>query len=304
MGIEPAHTWKEAVVKYLKERKHKPSYKTMKQRLVWWNDHLGDVKDIRKINRDLVDKILTKHRTITPLPSSTNTTANKYAIVVGAVLSAACREWGWTQSSPKLRRYPEPEHRRVWLSVEEWKTLEAELPPHLLLTGTFALATGLRASKVFGLEWAQLDRKAWTLKTTGNAIKRGNLIPLNKTAIGVIKAIQDDPLCHVTRVFTYKGKPLEDYGDAWYKARTRAGLPAFPWHGFRHTFASWLGQAGAPETVIDQLCGWAEKDTRGIYTHLNVAVLRPWAEEIDRKIAQFETQSVSKLVTALAAKQA
>ena len=32
----------------------------------------------------------------------------------------------------------------------------------------------------------------------------------------------------------------------------------FTWHGLRHTFASWLGQSGAPEMVIDQLCGWAE----------------------------------------------
>ena len=56
----------------------------------------------------------------------------------------------------------------------------------------------------------------------------------------------------------------------------------FTWHGLRHTFASWLGQSGASEIVIDQLCGWAEKDTRSIYTHLNVESLRPYSEVIDR----------------------
>ena len=58
----------------------------------------------------------------------------------------------------------------------------------------------------------------------------------------------------------------------------------FTWHGLRHTFASWLGQSGAPEMVIDQLCGWAEKDTRGIYTHLDVEPLRKYSEIIDKKL--------------------
>lgn len=37
--------------------------------------------------------------------------------------------------------------------------------------------------------------------------------------------------------------------------------------------------------VIDQLCGWAEKDTRGIYTHLDTAHLRPFSEMIDGILA-------------------
>lgn len=282
-------------MKYLKERKDRASYKTIKQRLTWWTPYLRNVDDIRLITRDVIDKLLHKHRKITSMPSPGNTTANKYAIVVGSVLNAACREWGWTQSSPKLRRYPEPDHRRVWLTVEEWRDLEAELPAHLLGPARFALATGLRASKVFGLEWSAIDQKAWTLKTTGNAVKRGVVIPLNRTAISVLEAELESPVRHLTRVFCYEGQPLGDYGKAWYKARTRAGLPDFPWHGFRHTFASWLGQSGASDTVIDQLCGWAEKDTRSVYTHLNVEVLRPFAQVIDAQLAtQSESQKKAK----------
>lgn len=299
MEVAPSHSWKEAVVKYLHERQHKASYDTIKQRLLWWHEHLGHVTDISTITRDKVDKIIQKHRAITPEPSPGNTTANKYVIVIGAVLNAACREWAWTQSSPKLRRYPEPDHRRDFLTVDEWRKLEAELPDHLRLAATFAIATGLRAGKVFGLEWSQIDFAQRSLKTTGNKIKRGNLIPLNRTAMAVIEEIQASHIRHLTRVFTYRGKPLEDYGKAWFKAMDRAGLgeykqwedesgnkhtkwEGFTWHGLRHTFASWLGQAGASEMVIDQLCGWAEKDTRGIYTHLNVDSLRPFCELVDK----------------------
>ena len=60
---------------------------------------------------------------------------------------------------------------------------------------------------------------------------------------------------------------------------------------------------------IDQLCGWAEKDTRGIYTHLDVEHLRPYAQIIDAKlgalpapsIAQFATQSQNNEVVTIAA---
>lgn len=295
------YSWKEAVVKYLTERRHKASFDTMRQRLLWWDAHIGNINDIRIINRDMIDKLLQQHRPITALPSSGNTTANKYAIVVGSVLNSACREWNWIPSSPKLRRYPEPDHRRIFLTVEQWLALLNQLPEHLVAPATFSLATGLRAGKVFSLEWNQIDFRNRALKTIGNGIKRGNTIPLNQTAMGVLEGILSGNVHHLTRVFCYKGKPLGDYGKAWFKACHRAGLgeykewkenglrksnyEGFPWHGFRHTFASWLGQAGVPEDAIDQLCGWAEKDTRGIYTHLNVEPLRRYCEVIDAQLA-------------------
>ncbi|MRR49329.1 MAG: site-specific integrase [Rhodocyclaceae bacterium] len=315
MGVKPPKSWKEAVVKYLKERQHKPSYDTIVQRLGWWSPYLKGIHDLRNITRDMIDQILTRHRTVTALPSSDNTTANKYAGCVGAVLTAACREWGWIESTPKLRKYPEPDHRRNWLSVEEWRKLEKELPAHLLLPARFALATGLRAGKVFGLEWNHVDMKHRSMTFTGNAIKRGNTIPLNQTAMNVLDEAKRQGTVHLQRVFMYEGEPLQDYGLAWYKAMERAGLGKltltkegwktkrawegeFNWHGLRHTFASWLGQNGTPETALDQLCGWAEKDTRSIYTHLNVETLRPYSEIIDKLLGTKSAQSKKKLVKA------
>ena len=169
-----------------------------------------------------------------------------------------------------------------------------QLPEHLLLPARFALATGLRASKVFGLEWRQVDLRFRILTTNGNDIKRGVVIPLNRTAMAVLDEILAAPVHHIKRVFTYRGKPLQDYGKAWFKARDRAGLPDFPWHGLRHTFASWLGQSGASEMVIDQLCGWAEKDTRSIYTHLDTEHLRPFSEAIDLVLEISTAQKVKE----------
>jgi integrase len=308
MGLKKPRSWKEAVVKFLNESKHKASYATITQRLAWWDPVLGDVTDIRTIDREMIDDYISAHRPVSGEPSSANTTANKYAIVVSSVLNMAKDEWKWLDGTPKLRYYPEPPHRRAFLKVEEWRRLEAQLPHHLLMPARFALATGLRAGKVFGLEWSQIDFSERTLTTYGNDVKLGVVIPLNRTAMSVLEEILSAPVRHISRVFCYEGEPLADYGQAWYKALARAGLgtmtkwkdqegkkhvewQGFCWHGLRHTFASWLGQSGANEMVIDQLCGWAEKDTRGIYTHLDVEHLRPYAEVIDNKLAaQFATQ--------------
>src|SRR5687767_11305908 len=58
-------------------------------------------------------------------------------------------------------------------------------------------------------------------------------------------------------------------------------------HGLRHTFASWLGERGVPEGVIDRLGGWKvnKKKTRERYTHLNVETLRPYSAVIDHVLA-------------------
>lgn len=313
MGMKPPRSWMEAVVKYLTEHQHRASIDTIKQRLAWWAPHLRDVPDLKLITRDMIDAILTKHRNVTALPSSANTTANKYAGTVGAVLNAACREWAWIESTPKLRKYPEPDHKRDWLTLAEWRKLEAELPSHLLRPARYALATGFRAGKVFPLERSWIDFKNRSVTTAGNAIKRGNTVPLNDTAMTAIEDALRDRAAHISRVFLFRGQPLQDYGVAWYKAMERAGLGKlvitehddgkktrhwdgdFNWHGLRHTFASWIGQTGVPETIIDQLCGWAEKDTRSIYTHLHVEHLRPYSAVIDKVLcgtdAQFDAQS-------------
>jgi integrase len=297
----------------LKESQHKASYDSIKQRLGWWDGLLGDLADIRTIDRDMIDDYIVANRPVTGVASSANTTANKYSKVVMAVLNQAHDEWKWIDGVPKFRYYPEPPHRRAWLKVEQWRKLEKQLPDHLRLAATFALATGLRKGKVFGLEWSQVDLAERTLTTYGNDVKLGVVIPLNDTAMGVLQEIASKPVRHLTRVFSVNGEPIQAYGKAWFKAMHRAGVgeyklwrvdgklkskwTGFTWHGLRHTFASWLGQSGIAEMYIDQLCGWAEKDTRGIYTHLDVEHLRPFAKIIDAKLATLPELSLAQFAT-------
>ena len=51
----------------------------------------------------------------------------------------------------------EPTRRIRFLSRDEAQRLLAALPEHQADMAAFALATGLRASNVTGLEWSQVD---------------------------------------------------------------------------------------------------------------------------------------------------
>lgn len=304
MGLKPPRSWQEAVVKFLKERQHQKSISDTTQRLAWFDPYLGKIEDIRSISRDMMHEIMQARGIRMKEAFSSNSTANRYVAAVSSVLTAACREWDWIERTPKFLSYPEPDGREVCLTVEEWRLLERELPQHLRWAATFSLATGLRDGKVFGLEWQQIDMNERRLTTQGTANKLGVTIPLNETAMRVLREIKADPVRHMSRVFTYKGKPIDDYGRAWQKAQVRAGLATiekwqdeegkherftgFPWHGLRHTFNSWLAQQGVSKEIRNLLCGWSsgKKDTADRYTHLFVEHLRPYCEVIDTVLAQ------------------
>lgn len=307
LGVKPAREWAALCNKWIKERGNKASFWFDRTAIKWWHPHFRDMKDIREITRDKVDEIVMANRPVTIEPSSANNTANKYVGVLSGMLNAACAEWDWIERAPKLRRYPTLDGRERYLTVEEWRTLEKELPQHLRWAATFALATGLRAGKVFALEWSQIDLKERRMTFKGTANKLGNTIPLNDTAMSVLQEIRDEKVRHMTRVFFWwrpkeggQGEkelvPLDDYGSAWHKAMQRAGFGKFEgkqwvgdgmtFHGLRHTFATWLGERGVPEGVIDRLGGWSgSRATRERYTHLNVEHLRQFAAVIDHALA-------------------
>lgn len=292
MGMPKPRTWAEAVVKWTQEKAAKVTLAEDIKKLRWWHPYLGDVTDLNTITRDVVDEIVQKHRKVRPdMACAENSTANRYVSVVSGILLAAEREWGWKNHAPKLRKYPEPEAPDdSWYEVEEWQKLEAELPSAMKLAATFALATGLREAKVFGLAWEQVSMQNRTLKTQGTKNKRGVYIPLNETAMKVLETCRAAAVRHPVYVFLYEGRPMKEHGQhAWVKAHKRAGIRYRKWHSLRHTFNSWLAQQGCPVEFRKRLCGWVQKgEVVDRYTHLNVEHLRPWSALIDALLAGSE----------------
>lgn len=313
LGVKPKKSWPETIERWVHERADKRSLASDLHRLRKLDPYFVPVGDINEITRDFVHGIMSLWGVDLANPTPQNSSANRYVALISAILNAAEREWEWGNRAPKLRMYPEPEGRDRWLTVEEWRRLEKELPVHLRGPATFALCTGLRLSSVFQMTWSQVNLTEHWMSFSGSANKRGNVIPLNSSAMSILLAIHKAPIRDIKYVFTYRGRHLQHYGKAWYKALARARLggndanilvwdgsrapvldrtPAqqhrgdsVSWHTLRHTFATWLRHGGAPDWAIDALGGWSRAATRERYSHAAVEPLRQYAAIIDRVLA-------------------
>jgi integrase len=324
-GAAVSYPFAKLCAEWKKERGGKVSFRDDVRIMEWWSEpkRLGACSDVSKISRAQVDEIVQRDREgVHPVtPTAENNTANHYVAILAAMLNAAAREWKWIPTPPVLRLYPKTSGREMALEVPQWALLRDELPGHIRRPAQFALATGMRQSKLYALRRANIDMKARKATWGGTANKLGNTVPLNDTAMAVLEEVYRQPFISdvlwtwqrsVWRggVQSFVTEPLGCHGKAWYKALKRAGLgdwnelnewEGFCWHGLRHTFATWLDSAGVPSDVIDRLGGWkGARAQRKNYIHTNVEPLRPYAAVIDRIIADGQIVPVQLVPVSMA----
>ncbi|MBC8952587.1 integrase [Xenorhabdus sp. PB62.4] len=78
-----------------------------------------------------------------------------------------------------------------------------------------------------------------------------------------------------------------DDNKAWNSALKRSGIENFRFHDLRHTWASWLVQAGVPLSILQEMGGWESIEMVRRYAHLAPNHLTEHARHID---AIFDTQ--------------
>lgn len=275
LGEMPRHTWNEAVVRWLKEQSHKATAKEDVTKLRWLDRFLGG-KLLDAITRSMIDRI-TDAKIAEGL---SNATVNRTLEVLRAILRKCVDDWEWLDKAPKIRMLKEPTRRIRFLTLEEAQRLLGELPEHMADMAAFTLATGLRASNVTGLQWAQVDlvrRQAWIHADQAKA-RKAIPVPLNSEAVVLIRKNMGR---HPTHVFSYLGKPIIQVSTkAWYAALKRADIVDFRWHDLRHTWASWHVQNGTPLFALQELGGWESSEMVRRYAHLSSDHLAPYAERL------------------------
>ena len=262
LGIKPARSWREAVVRWLEETSEKATHKEDRKKLLWLHPYLGEVT-LDEIDSDLIDRIRSAK-----LKEATKGTTNRYLALVRAILRRARDEWEWVDKVPKVRLFKESNSRERSLTPEQAKVLLGELPEHMRELVLFSLATGLRQSNVLRLEWNQVNlslRHAW-IRGWQSKNRRPIAVPLNDAAMAVLQRQEGK---HPTRVFTFRGKPINSANTkAWHAALNRAGIEDFRWHDLRHTWATWQRQAGTPTHELQHLGGWRTGAMVERYAHL------------------------------------
>ncbi len=173
------------------------------------------------------------------------------------------------------------ENKRVrWITREQAERLLSILPLHQAAMARFSRATGLRQGTVCRLEWSQVDMQrhvAW-IHPDQSKNRRALGVALNSEARDVLL---EQVGKHKRYVFTYNGKPVKQVNTkSWKKAVKQAGLDDFRWHDLRHTWASWLAQAGTPLYVIQEADGWQSQTMVQRYAHLSAEHLLAHVERI------------------------
>ena len=277
LGQKSDHTWKEAVLKWCKEKRHKKTLNGDIAKFRWFDQHFGD-KKLSEINRDAVMKV-----GAIKAAEASEATANRHLALIRALLLRAAHTWEWTEKAPKIDLFPELKRRVRWLRKEEVERLLDALPEHQADLMKFALATGLRQRNILDLSWEQIDigmRCAWI---HSDQAKAGEAIgiPLNRLAMSVLeKQIGKHP----DRVFTYRGKPIKSVNTkSWRNALQRVGIVNFRWHDLRHTWASWLIQAGVSLVELQELGGWETESMVRRYAHLSSSHLAKAAAKLDEQ---------------------
>ena len=133
--------------------------------------------------------------------------------------------------------------------------------PMLILTGT-------RKREVMDARWEDFDfeRRLWRIHTT--KLGKPRFIPMSD---GVINLLESVPRHNCEWVFP-NPKTLKPYVSFWYSwdsARREAGLEDVRIHDLRHSYASFLVNAGRTLYEVQRLLGHTQIKTTQRYAHLS-----------------------------------
>lgn len=162
---------------------------------------------------------------------------------------------------------PEPKDR--YLTHDEFGALLSHIhAPHLRLFVLLAIFTGQRKGAILDLTWQQVNLKAGMIDfnpqgrvRTSKGRAKVPMLPELKKALSAVKK-------RGKYVITYHGRQVADIKKGFKQACTDAGLKDVTPHTLRHTFATWLAQAGTDMWLISKLLGHESiRTTERIYAH-------------------------------------
>ncbi len=197
------------------------------------------------------------------------------------VVSNPVKEIKNLRDDNKIERFLSDEQaRKLLIAVRQ---SESPMLEYIVL---FLIYTGARKQEVLDAKWQDIDwdKKSWRLPKTKSGKVRH--IPLSTNAYEVLVKLRNmllegcwglqlkpiglepEPNQHIF-MNVRTGKPYVSFFYSWNAARVRAGLSDFRVHDLRHSFASFLVNAGRSLYEVQELLGHADIRTTSRYAHLN-----------------------------------
>jgi integrase len=154
--------------------------------------------------------------------------------------------------------------------MQEVSRSESQMLEHIVL---FLIYTGARKREVLDAKWQDIDwaLKSWRIpKTKSGKIRH---IPLSTGAMQLLEKLRRSVVTPDSLSYIFAspktGKAYVSFYYSWDAARKRAGLPDLRVHDLRHSFASFLVNAGRSLYEVQELLGHADIRTTSRYAHLS-----------------------------------
>lgn len=286
-GEKPDRLFDEVLAEYLKATTTKRSHDRDLQLAVRLSAHFtgrglssitaDDVRAYKALRKAFVDR-RGKARPANDL------TISKELLLLSGAIRYCNRELDWSLPNPVAGRAPQAKRKGTprWLTPAEVRellqaTLRIYRAPELVDFVELGLATGMRKDEMLGLEWRRVNELNRSIWFEGHDTKNGESqsIPLNETALGVLRRrrawARTAGLAHSPWVFPSRKNRdarVRDVKKSFASACKLAGIKGATPHTLRHTFTSWMVQAGEDIRKVADLLRHDDIRTTMLYAHL------------------------------------
>jgi integrase len=171
------------------------------------------------------------------------------------------------ENNQKGRYLTKDEVRRLYAAtVASENEMLQYIVPMLILTGA-------RKREVLDATWVDFDcaRRLWRIPTCKAGKARH--VPLSEGMLALLASIPRFPGCPFVVPNPKTLRPYVSIFASWRTARNAAGIPDVRVHDLRHSYASFLINAGRSLYEVQKLLGHTQVRTTQRYAHLSQATL-------------------------------
>jgi integrase len=178
--------------------------------------------------------------------------------------------------------------RDRFLSQEEtqrlFEAVQRSDNPMLQYIVPMLILTGARKREVLDCRWEDLDldRRQWRIPETKAG--RPRYVPLSNGVLTLLANVPHDERCPYVFANPKTKKPYCSIFNSWNTARKQAGLSEVRIHDLRHSFASFLVNAGRSLYEVQKILGHTQIKTTQRYAHLSQDTLLDAADAVGNLI--------------------
>lgn len=210
-------------------------------------------------------------------------TVNRWQVILSHMYKMA-KKWGVPGSDRNplegVPQKPVDNQMERFLTADETKRLidavDASANTQLGAIVRLLLLTGCRKRELLDAKWSEidLDKQVWRIPMERAKTSKTRHVPLSEQAMGVLRSLRRWDGCDYVVPNPVTRKPYHSIHFSWDRARKEAGLADVRIHDCRHSFASWLVEAGYSIYIVSKALGHASSRTTERYAHVSDTTLR------------------------------